>query len=326
MLRLVWWLRIRQSGSAIIRIYWPFYVARHCKISWCNKARHSPLMEPNLKLINKKSRATTRRRSGSSLKKPLVLLKSTRRRDAINKIRSLICEAGFQVGDCLPGERQLAERFSISRGTVREAIQFLVALGLLETRHGGGCFIRATSGDAKFLRGWWLDWFTHHRSRVLEVLEIRLACETFAAELAARRSGPTELAYMVDALRIMKASVTSNDPAEFVQSDLAFHDALLRAAGNSTLHDLVGALSKDLIPNRAAIVGVPGRLKQSFTEHSAIYSAIQSGDADAAASAMRRHLQSVRDDILTHLLADGDFTQPSFGRVNERKPATGASS
>lgn len=274
-----------------------------------------------MKQSRKKSKTTGTRRPDSVPRATAPVLKGTRRRDAITHIRNLIRETGLQVGDCLPGERQLAERFSISRGTVREAIQFLVALGQLETRQGGGCFVRATSSDAKLLRNWWLDWSALHRGRVLEVIEVRLACETLAAELAARRAGPAELAHMVDALRIMKGSVASNDPAEFVQSDLAFHDALLRAAGNSALHDLVSALSKDLIPNRAAIVDVPGRLEQSFTQHSAIYSAIQSGDAEAAASAMRRHLQSVRHDILIHLLGDSDVSRAG---TDDRDIATGA--
>jgi GntR family transcriptional repressor for pyruvate dehydrogenase complex len=166
---------------------------------------------------------------------------------------------------------------SISRGTMREALQFLVALGHIETRHGGGCFVRAATTDPEFMRKRWIDWVERHRSKILETIEVRLACETFAAELAARRAGPNELSQLVEALRIMQGALVSNDPTRFVQSDFAFHDALLTAASNSALRNLVVTMGKDLVPNRAALLSLPGRMEKSFAEHSAVYTAVQAG-------------------------------------------------
>lgn len=66
---------------------------------------------------------------------------ATRRRDnALARIRKLIAQLKLGPGDRLPGERQLAAKFNLSRGTIREALQFLAALSLVEIRHGGGCF------------------------------------------------------------------------------------------------------------------------------------------------------------------------------------------
>jgi GntR family transcriptional repressor for pyruvate dehydrogenase complex len=227
-----------------------------------------------------------------------------RRDNAVARLRKLIESTKLKPGDRLPGERQLAAKFNLSRGTVREALQFLAALNLVEIRHGGGCFVRAASGESKELRAGWIDWVAQHRGRVLETLEVRLGCETFAARLAARRAGPTELSRLVDALCAMKVAAEKRDVPAFVQSDLDFHAAVLQAAGNKTLTELVGALGKELIPERAAILDLSGRATRSFAEHRAIYEAIRQGDPQAAAIAMHRHLESVRHDIYVHLLGD----------------------
>lgn len=227
-----------------------------------------------------------------------------RRDDAVAQIRKLIARLALKHGDRLPGERQLADRFGLSRGTVREALQFLAALDLVEIRHGGGCFVRTERGEVGGVRAGWVDWVSRHRGRVLELLEVRLGCEMFAARLAARRAGPGELAKLVDALRLMKSASETQDVPSFVQSDLSFHAALLEAAGNKALQELVGALGQELIPERAAIADLSGRIVQSFGEHCAIYEAVQKGDPEAAAESIRYHLESVRHDVLVHLLGE----------------------
>jgi GntR family transcriptional repressor for pyruvate dehydrogenase complex len=206
---------------------------------------------------------------------------------------------------------------------MREALQFLVALGHIETRHGGGCFVRAATTDPEFMRKWWIDWVERHRSKILETIEVRLACETFAAELAARRAGPNELSQLVEALRIMRGALVSNDPTRFVQSDFAFHDAPLTAASNSALRNLVVTMGKDLVPNRAALLSLPGRMEKSFAKHSAVYTAVQAGDVVAAAAAMRKHLESVRDDIIMYLLNDQKVTSDQLAEPGNFDQMTG---
>lgn len=236
--------------------------------------------------------------------KPLNVM--SRRDNAVARVRELIVRQGLKAGERLPSERQLSDRFRLSRSTVREALQFLAALNLVEIRHGDGCFVCADAREEEGLHAGWVHWVKQHRARVLETLEVRLGCEVFAARLAARRARPAELAKLVEALRRMKAASDSQDALAFVQSDVDFHAALMNIAGNGTLQELVGALGKTLIPERAAIAGISGRTARSFGEHCAIYDAVQQGDAEAAAVAMQRHLESVRHDVLVHLLGDVD--------------------
>lgn len=235
----------------------------------------------------------------------LAVTGGTRRRDdVVSRIRGLIQEQELRPGDRLPGERQLAQQFGVSRGLVREAIQFLATIGLLKVRHGGGSFLQVTPGETGRLRRSWREWVSDNRGLVLETLEVRIGAEAFAAELAAQRAGPKDLERMVRALQVMKAANDSGDTAALVQSDLAFHEAVLRATGNKTLYEFLSALGSELIPERAAVGDLEGRMERSFAEHLAVYEGVRSGDRQRAADAMRRHLESVRGDILSYVISD----------------------
>ncbi len=236
----------------------------------------------------------------------------------VTGIRELIRREGLKQGDRLPGERQLAERFGVSRGTVREAMQFLAAIGLVATRHGDGSVIRTASSST--LRDTWRDWVAKHQGRVLELIEARMGSEMLAAELAARRAGPEHLERMAEALRAMKAA---RDATAFVQCDLAFHSALLQAAGNRTLREIAEALGAELVPERAALADLAGRVTRSHAEHLAIYAAIRAGDAARAREAVRAHLASVQHDVLIEVLGV-DERRPAAPRRRAARPPAGA--
>jgi GntR family transcriptional regulator, transcriptional repressor for pyruvate dehydrogenase complex len=227
-----------------------------------------------------------------------------RRPEVVRMIRDLIGELDLKPGDRLPGERQLAVRFGVSRGSVREGLQFLSIMGLIEVHHGGGSYL--TSAPAMFSKARSLrrQWVIEHRGKVLETLEARLGTEVFAARLAAQRAGPEDLERLLSAMQTMRAVLAqpSPDVAAFVDCDLAFHDALLRAAGNRILRDLINALGEELLPERGAVTDLEGRVEETYNEHLAIFEAVRAADPDAAAEAMRLHIMSVRQDVLLRLL------------------------
>lgn len=232
-------------------------------------------------------------------------LATTRRRDDIvQKIRDAIRSRSLGPGDRLPGERQLASEFGVSRGSIREAIQFLATLGVVQVRHGGGTFLRVPGGEVGSQRLHWRSWVERNRDRILEVLEVRMGAETFAVELAARRAGPEDLERLVGVLQRMKTATQECDMTAVMQCDLAFHEALVLAAGNRTLRDLLQTLGEELVPSRGAVLELEGRIERSYSEHLAIYEAIQAGNSAAAAAAMKVHLESVQRDVLDGLLSD----------------------
>jgi len=222
----------------------------------------------------------------------------------IGQLKRLVEDGVLRPGDQLPSERELSEQLQVSRGTVREAVQFLHALGLVEIRHGSGTFI-ASSRDVHELRREWQRWTLGHSGRIHDLLEVRRGLESFAAELAATRLVLDGLDAMADAIAQMKAA--TDDVAALVQADVAFHRALCETTGNAALIELADALGQQLLRERATLWDMPGRPARSLEEHVSIYEAIKAGDAAGARACVLEHLTSVEQDIdgLLARLSDG---------------------
>jgi GntR family transcriptional repressor for pyruvate dehydrogenase complex len=214
----------------------------------------------------------------------------------IRQLTRLIEEGVLSPGDRLPSERELSEELQVSRGTVREAVQFLGALGLVEVRHGAGTFVRLRT-DPNELRDEWRDWTIRHAGRIHDLLELRKGLEPFAAELAAHRAGDADVAAMEHALERMAPAMESPDVTALIQADVEFHHALCAAAKNPALSEFADALGEQLIRERGAIWNLPDRPARSLREHRAICDAIRAGDPDAARLAVLAHLTSVEDDL-----------------------------
>jgi len=225
----------------------------------------------------------------------------------IQQLTRLIEEGVLNPGDRLPSERELSEELQVSRGTVREAVQFLGALGLLEVRHGSGTFVRLGT-DPSELRDEWRDWTIRHAERIHDLLELRKGLEPFAAELAAQRAGDEEVTAMEDALEQMQPAVDSPDVTGLIQADLAFHHALCAAAGNAALSEFADALGQQLVRERGVIWNLPGRPARSLVEHRAIYEAVRTGDPTRARQAAFEHLTSVEEDLGASVLSPRETT------------------
>jgi GntR family transcriptional regulator, transcriptional repressor for pyruvate dehydrogenase complex len=214
----------------------------------------------------------------------------------IRQLTRLIDEGVLGPGDQLPSERELSEELQVSRGTVREAVQFLQTLGLLEIRHGSGTFVR-TATDPRALRDEWREWTIRHAERIHDLLEIRKGLEPFAAELAAKRAGEEDMAAMEEAVEQMQPAVHSPDVTALVQADLAFHHALCAAAGNAALTEFADTLGEQLVRERGTTWNLPGRPARSLVEHRAICDAVRDGDPKRARKAALAHLESVEADL-----------------------------
>jgi GntR family transcriptional repressor for pyruvate dehydrogenase complex len=221
----------------------------------------------------------------------------------------LIEVGALEPGERIPTERELSERLVVSRSTVREAVQFLQALGVLQTRHGSGTFVAASARRSQELRREWRRWTRRHAGRVHELLEVRQGIESFAAELAAAHvrtgegSGSPALASMAEALEQMEKADEDGDVPALVRADMLFHRALCEAAANGALVEFTDLLGRELVRERAASWDLDGRPGRSIPEHRAIYEAVVTGDAAEARRAVLEHLRSVERDIARSLLS-----------------------
>jgi len=214
---------------------------------------------------------------------------------ALEKLRELIGCQGLQPGMKLPSERELAARFGVGRPMLREAIKALSMLDVVESRCGDGTYIKSLGG---LNLGWSvkLDKIEENFD-MIELLEVRKMFEPRAAALAAARANQKQLHEIEREVRIQEAHV--DDPDLFVRRDYSFHDAIIRAAGNTILFDLARVLAPLLLKSRHITLGSRIDFQKGFQQHVAIFEAIRLRQSELAERAMLEHLQTVALDFIT---------------------------
>ena len=215
----------------------------------------------------------------------------------LERIEEEISAGRLGVGDRLPGERRLAEMLRVSRGSVREALRVLEALGVLSARSGSGpeagaiLTARPADGLGELIR---LHIGLSNFSPA-EVVEARAMVERSAAGFAALAAGETELASLRDALDQMEN--TSLTPEDFNEIDTEFHVRVGEASKNRLVGQFMQAL-RDAVRRQAidAIAGM-GDWQQTARvlreDHRRIFEAIAAGDPLQATAAVDAHVHHV---------------------------------
>lgn len=207
------------------------------------------------------------------------------------KIVKLIDAGEFPPGSRLPAERELAERFNVSRVTVREAGIALDAQGRIEIRAGSGVYVRRASSDSK-------DDFPDVTA--FDLTAARVVIESEAAALAASRANDADLVEL-DAL-VAKMSDPSASDETTSEADRLFHLAIARISGNPVVEYCVRQIwrMRDELPR---VSEVYARICHDNTdlrddEHMAILAALKKHDPAAARSAMHRHFHRLFGSML----------------------------
>lgn len=216
------------------------------------------------------------------------------------QIMNLIKNNDLKPGDKLPPERELAEKFSISRGSLREAFRVLESRGMVESKHGGGRFIREINMDA-FINTENVI-LNLEKSSILELIEAREIFEVKIVELAAQRATADDIKTIKRALHQMDEGIDEDDKdkknGEKIELDTEFHLTIARASHNFVFVNIV-RLHLELLKNtRERTSGIPGRSEQIKKEHLDIFTAIEEHNSKKAANAMRNHLKQIRKNIV----------------------------
>jgi len=210
----------------------------------------------------------------------------------VQQIEESILTGTLKPGDQLPAERDLAQRFGVSRTAVREAVKALQEKGLVEAYSGRGTFI--TKGTAHAIRQS-LDWMMKvGQDGSLHLAEMRAILEPEIAALAATRVEEAHLSAMREAFQVMDRS--REDPVAFIEADLDFHLALAEAAANPLILSLIDSIVGLLREQRMRIFYVEGGPERGQYHHKRILDAVEKHDAEKARNAMRAHLLQVRED------------------------------
>jgi GntR family transcriptional repressor for pyruvate dehydrogenase complex len=227
-------------------------------------------------------------------------------------VEDAISSGRLEPGEQLPPERELAERFGVARGVIREATKLLAERGLVVVLPGRGTYVAEVDPD--ILSGQISRLVRVGSASYHDLNEVRAILEVGIVDLAARRATPDDLAHMKRALDEMEVSLA--DPDRYIEADLVFHFALAGAAKNPLFSQLVSAMVDALRGSRQTIFRVPGAPGRGQSWHRLIYEAVKRGDSQAACEVMRKHMQQVMEDANV-----GEHVQPEPGRVEAVRDA-----
>ncbi|CAM5791052.1 FadR/GntR family transcriptional regulator [Cellulomonas persica] len=202
----------------------------------------------------------------------------------VQELRTRITSGQWPVGSRIPPEPQLVELLGVGRNTVREAVQALVHAGLLERRQGSGTYVLTSSELAASMGRQIAD------ARQRDVVEVRRALEIEAARLAARRRTALDAAALLERRDERATAYVSGDLDAMVQTDLALHRTIVRAAGNPVLlslyENLIDAIGENIRFN--FVTDYHGQ-----TAHDTLVEAIVAGDATKAVAETTAYLSAL---------------------------------
>ncbi len=215
--------------------------------------------------------------------------------EVVRQVELLILEGVLRDGDRLPGERELSERFAVSRPILREALKELEGRGLLVSRHGGGTYVADIIGQVFSAPVAAL--ISRHERATADYLEYRRELEGLTAELAATRATEADKALLNRILEDMRRAHEAGGFEDEMAADLDLHNAIGEAAHNIVLLHTMRAcyrlLSEGIFYHRKMIFDQPGTRERLLEQHAAIVQAILEHDPQAARAAAQSHIDFV---------------------------------
>jgi GntR family transcriptional regulator, transcriptional repressor for pyruvate dehydrogenase complex len=235
---------------------------------------------------------------GYALSMNRVVTSTTLPQSVAEHLRNLIHRGELGPGDRLPPERDLAVQLGIARISLREGIKILRDSGYLEVRRGnkGGVFVTELTKPL----AQWRRRLREQTKEIDDIIDYRIALESYAATLAARRRTPADLSEMRRAIRDI---ARGGSRAAFRVADSQFHASVARAASNVRLENSIHYTRGELFsPHDLLDYAEP--VEESRLDHQAIYDAIRQRQVDLAAGRMRDHIERTRDQLRVIVFGD----------------------
>lgn len=214
----------------------------------------------------------------------IVVSRTPLAQEVIEALRAAIAAGEWPIGERIPAEPALMERFSVSRGTLREAIKALAHAGMLQVRRGDGTYVRTSSE----IQGAVQQAYDRHTDE--DVLQVRFALDAQAARLAATAADAPAIAGLRAILSERRRAWEAEDVEAWIAADWDFHLAVARASGNALLVELYASFGDVFHGTKMA-----QRLHAGFdgcrvAGHEEVLEAIIAGDGEAAARSTTANL------------------------------------
>ena len=215
------------------------------------------------------------------------------RLQVFEQMKNQILKGVWKPGAKIPSENQLTTLFGVSRITVREALQKMIALELLETKHGEGTFVKELTADLRMNA--LIPMMLLTKNDLLDVLEFRKTIEAGIIGLAVDRADEDGIAELKRLLLKMKKF--KNNAAKFATYDLEFHFALGRMTRNPViikvlfiLKDILSASMEDIVRSLGVEIGI--------YYHTIILDSVRKADKERARQLMQEHIEATVNGIL----------------------------
>ncbi|WP_319404937.1 FadR/GntR family transcriptional regulator [uncultured Desulfosarcina sp.] len=211
-----------------------------------------------------------------------------------DQLRELIFRGEFKAGEKILTERELAEAFGVSRTSVRDAVNKLVVMGLLDQKQGQGTFVRSPESKGKSILATMVE---SQDASITDLLEVRMGLECNAAAMAASRAVEKDFQFMEKSIEEMQKEVKSGRLG--TEADAAFHMAIAYATNNPLqvfiMKNFYDFLFTGIKVNLEGLYKIPGNIDTILEQHTTIFRAIREGNPEGAYRAMKRHIDFVYD-------------------------------
>lgn len=210
--------------------------------------------------------------------------------DVQERLLEIIRNPDYAPGDPLPSERELMRAYSVGRPAIREAMQNLARMGLIEIRHGERpkvaepSFSRTVDELGDTMR----HLLRHSPANLAHLKEARVVFETQMVRIAAAKRQPADISKLVQI--VDEQELASANSRVFLECDGAFHRAIAEISGNPIFSSLSEAMFGWLAHFHIDLVRKRGLENLTIKEHREIVSAITDKDEERAAQAMMDHL------------------------------------
>lgn len=221
----------------------------------------------------------------------------------IQEIKDMLMRGDLAPHSRLPIEKDLALQLGVSRGSLREGVRALAALGILETRQGDGTYVTSLDphtllGPLRFLAD------TQQPADAAELLAVRRVLESESASLAAKRLTDAELQQMEELLQRVDELLETGGDVDLeavLGADITFHNMIARSCGNAPLAALIESLGGRT--HRARLwraISDKGAIESAHADHRAIFLELQNREPDRARIRMSGHLLGMEEYTAAH--------------------------
>jgi GntR family transcriptional regulator, transcriptional repressor for pyruvate dehydrogenase complex len=211
-----------------------------------------------------------------------------------DSIKKKIQAGEYQVGERIPGEREMGIELSVSRNTVREAYKILEAYGYLQVKHGTGVFVASPEHQIQKVT----EALFVSTEQIKDFFSVRRILEDWTVKWAIEHSSDEQIAELEqivhEANEIVKETI---DYKRLAALDHKFHITIANNSKNTVLTGIMNYLIDLLSESRNKTMQIPGRALQSVQEHAEIIKAMKQRNSELAQQCMKEHLESVERSI-----------------------------